>query len=118
MITRTQYTTELPRTTFKTICFASCPYCGRADFRHVMHRRNHLAKCQAEAYADMAAHAVLDCEDEGLADMLPASIVCAAAPHVFLTVACQGDADLYAENAVKAAERRARYGVQRWAEEI
>ena len=108
-----QFTTELPPTTFRTICFASCPYCGRNDFRHVSHRRNHLAKCQAEAFADMAANAVLDCEDEdaGLADMLPAAMI-AAAHH-----RTAGDAEIAARNAAGAAERRARYGVLAWAGE-
>ena len=109
MSTTVEY--SLPTTTRRTLAYAPCQYCGRDNFGHVNHRRNHVAKCQSEAFADMAAHAVLDAEDEGLADLLPATMI-AAAHH-----RTAGDAEIARRNAAGAAARLARYGVQGYAGE-
>lgn len=104
---------------FRTLGYAPCPTCGRTDFRAVTHRRNHVAKCDLEQlplrYRDAAR--ALNAERAKSAKSA-ASAARVAAPHVYLTVASDGDAELYRENAAKAAERRARYGVATWAEEV
>lgn len=122
MITSPEYTAVLPPlpSEFRTVGYAPCPTCGRTDFRAVTHGRNHVAKCDLEQlpprYRDAARQ--INAERAAEAGKPVATAARVSAPYVHLTVACQGDADLYRENATKAAERRARHAVAPWQEEI
>lgn len=105
---------------FRTVDYAPCPTCGRTDFRAVTHRRNHVAKCDLEQlpmrYRDAARQ--LNIQRAARGHRPAPEPARTAAPYVHLTVACQGDADLYRENAIAAGERRMRHGIQRWDEEV
>jgi len=103
---------------FRTVDYAPCPTCGRVDFRAVTHRRNHVAKCDLEQLPLRYRDAARQLQAARAARPHRASAPRVAAPYVHLTVACQGDADLYRENATKAGERRERDGVLAWREEI
>lgn len=68
----------LPPTRTVTVSFASCPVCGRSDFRHPKHRRNHIAKCGDAAIAADAAAGVFECEEMNMDHLLPASMIAQA----------------------------------------
>ena len=68
----------LPPTIVRTVAFTPCPVCGRSDYRHPAHRRNHIARCEAAALAADYATGVFDCDEAGLAGLLPAPMIAAA----------------------------------------
>lgn len=72
---------NLPTTTRVVVRYSGCPVCGRRDFRHPEHRKNHIAKCESEAMAEVAREAYADCVDAGLDALVPpAMVACAHEP--------------------------------------
>lgn len=68
----------LPTTARVVVRYSGCPVCGRRDFRHPEHRRNHIAKCESEAMAEVAQEAYADCVDAGLEALVPPAMVAVA----------------------------------------